>query len=799
MQQQPPPVVSESNIPEVFVLWHPRCEIGQRMASSIYNWLRPGQGLGPEVFYRCHPAPDAHSGGLPLPLPGDTPQGAAGQAVATQSAVAQAEIPVNRRPVNLQIVIILLDDHMVSDYTWRHWLAALARSNPSVRRALFPVALDSTAFNAPGPLNERNYLRPVGVPLTDPPGPAREKALAGAIRSLLKQLTEALCRLLLAPLPEDVTSETGSAGSAAKIAIFLSHAKQDGMTPARRIRDFIYANTQLAAFYDENDIPFGSAFSRVLDASIDSASTAALIAVQSKEYAGRPWCRRELSIFRRPRKEKGANKDFEQWKLHPIVVVNALESGAQTTSIPEIGNATQIRWSTDPIEQEEQIVTIVLRDALLAEFHAALGRSLGANAQQIVINWLPDPTTLLHIPRVRERDWRTPPDEALERAESGQAAVEVLYPGRGLAGLELEILDELFPHVAFHSFDQFSPDSPSSDRKSKYRSRSSTRGLIGFSISFESKPLLARGLGLEHLKELLVRLARPILRSGADLAFAGSWTDREDNFTYDLLKLVSAEQEANSVAGPDTDVPIGRLRNHLAWPQYLEVTPRMEAQWIQCSRIIRITQEMAGIELAAIVPDDEPRGTERYLLNSAIVISHLRRVAVLGTSVPIPGTAESYTVPALTARIVLGGKTKDFSGFLPGIFEEALLTLESGRPLYILGGFGGAGESLANFLLNKAAPELEVSWQESASPRVKTLRTLSDSRPLPNGIRSTADSLSALRERLVLARPALAATLNTGLDDAETRDLLTTCDMGRAVQLVLKGLTQSVKLDLRRT
>ena len=120
----------------------------------------------------------------------------------------------------------------------------------------------------------------------------------------------------------------------------------------------------------------------MLDASIDSASTAALIAVQSKEYAGRPWCRRELSIFRRPRMEKGANKSFEQWKLHPIVVVNALEAGAQTTSIPEIGNATQIRWSTDPIEQEEQIVTTVLRDALLAEFHAALGRSKASNTKK---------------------------------------------------------------------------------------------------------------------------------------------------------------------------------------------------------------------------------------------------------------------------------------------------------------------------------------------------------------------------------------------------------------------------------
>jgi hypothetical protein len=85
-------------------------------------------------------------------------------------------------------------------------------------------------------------------------------------------------------------------------------------------------------------------------------------------------------------------------------------------------------------------VTLVLRDALLAAFHSALGRSLAGDAQRIVINWLPDPTTLLYIPRLRQ------PGE-----------VEVLYPGRGLSGLELDILDESFPLVTFHSFDQVSP------------------------------------------------------------------------------------------------------------------------------------------------------------------------------------------------------------------------------------------------------------------------------------------------------------------------------------------------------
>ncbi|HRP23912.1 hypothetical protein [Thauera sp.] len=41
-----------SLIPEMYVLWHPRCEAGEALATRIYGWLRPGNGLGPQVFYR---------------------------------------------------------------------------------------------------------------------------------------------------------------------------------------------------------------------------------------------------------------------------------------------------------------------------------------------------------------------------------------------------------------------------------------------------------------------------------------------------------------------------------------------------------------------------------------------------------------------------------------------------------------------------------------------------------------------------------------------------------------------------
>ena len=417
-------------IPEVYVLWHPACSLGELLAREIYAWLRPGYGLGPQVFYRSLPAPEAPVGGLPPPLPGES----------RSSALPPAAGGASRG--NTQIVVTLIDENMIADAAWRHWLAGLPKSaDAALGRFVLPVALDGTAFNVPAALRELNFLRPAGLPLPEanPPGP--KAAVEKLVRSLLKQLTEALCRLMLGrgqPPALEPAPAVGAGETNPKVTIFLSHAKTDGTGPARRIRDYIYGQTQLAAFYDENDIPFGSVFGRVLNSSLLGDQTAALVVVQTARYASRPWCRRELSLFRRPIREDAGAAGVERWRMNPTVVVDALEGGAHSTGIPELGNAPVIRWSDQTVEQEEQVVTFVLRDALLSAFHAAVGRTMPNEQDCIVLNWLPDPGTLLQIPRVR----------------AGAEELRVIYPGRGLSGLELAILDELFPRVAFHSFDQ---------------------------------------------------------------------------------------------------------------------------------------------------------------------------------------------------------------------------------------------------------------------------------------------------------------------------------------------------------
>lgn len=331
--------------------------------------------------------------------------------------------------------------------------------------------------------------------------------------------------------------------------------------------------------------------------------------------------------------------------------------------------------------------------------------------------------------------------------------------------------------------------------------------LIAIAISFERDNLLERGLGLDHLKELLVRLTRPLLRQGISLAYGGNWDEQEGNFTYELLRLVSAEKavetEHQMVDGlpgdtaqpPPTARPsAGRLINHCPWPNYLKITPAIEAQWINCCRIVRVTPAMAKIPDAAIIPPtqlDLPPDDKNYpvqaFLHQALCLSTMREMMIEGISFPIPDHEPPESIPPIDARIVLGGKVEGYRGFIPGIFEEALLSLEKRRPLYLLGGFGGATEVLAEALLADPSAALPDALQEVPSP---ALLKDTDGLLASACLRDTSTLLRALREAIHAAQGQLAKALNNGLDEADNRRLLTTRDMREALGLVHKGLAQ---------
>jgi hypothetical protein len=329
---------------------------------------------------------------------------------------------------------------------------------------------------------------------------------------------------------------------------------------------------------------------------------------------------------------------------------------------------------------------------------------------------------------------------------------------------------------------------------SQYRSRGLAGQLIAFSVSYEPENLAARGLGFEHLNELLIRLARPLLRHGADLAYGGNWVESDDNFTYALLRLIAAEQEDTSLGA--SGFQVGRLYNHSAWPHYLRITPRLEAQWINCCRVVRITQELAGIAAADIVPDEDVATDARTPFNAAVTGSAMRRSMMQPMRLPVADAADER-IPPVAARILLGGKVTRYAGFLPGIFEEAMLSLRHKRPTYLLGGFGGASEILARAILAAGTgrpDELTLAWHEANTPGLADLIETSRQQGLPAGLAGIEKSLDDLFALVLQARDD-PATLNTGLEEpAQVRELLTTSNVATAVHLVRTGLAKTNNL-----
>lgn len=119
-----------------------------------------------------------------------------------------------------------------------------------------------------------------------------------------------------------------------------------------------------------------------------------------------------------------------------------------------------------------------------------------------------------------------------------------------------------------------------------------------------------------------------------------------------------------------------------------------------------------SLSKAALDTQRESGGILKVLtVNDAIESLNIRKMELAGQH--LSENMESQRAEELTilrrcitalldpgCRICLGGKTSGFQGKEPGVIEEAKLAIELGKPLYLLGGFGGAtrlwGESNSN-------------------------------------------------------------------------------------------------------
>ena len=262
-----------------------------------------------------------------------------------------------------------------------------------------------------------------------------------------------------------------------------------------------------------------------------------------------------------------------------------------------------------------------------------------------------------------------------------------------------------------------------------------SRHAIAVSIS-ESSDMSMLGLSNEHLIDAFAEISRYVLNSGSRLVYGGDL--RQYGFSELLFEIVARHQPVLDDVGGNVGVT-----NYFAWPVHILMS---------YEKLEESADALVGsAELVCLDLDGKPMTMKkRRKLKSRQPtdvewqkgLTAMRR-RVLGET---------------TARIVLGGRTEQYKGVMPGIGEEALLSLQARQPLFVIGGFGGCARSIAESLgIAKQQTYINSNW-----PAKKAF-----------------DSFSS-------------ADLNNGLTVEDNATLAVTPHIDQAIILILRGLRKVV-------
>jgi hypothetical protein len=200
--------------------------------------------------------------------------------------------------------------------------------------------------------------------------------------------------------------------------------------------------------------------------------------------------------------------------------------------------------------------------------------------------------------------------------------------------------------------------------------------VIGLSIS-ESPDLAWLGFGPPHLGEAMVEIARYLLIAGASLAYGGDL--RPGGFTRQLFEMVRSYRRDSPVSLP--------IANYLAWSVHSEFTDQ---------QVEALEREFDGVgRLVFLDPDGFAVSNEER--RREIKVRRSKAMTLEERAETLTAMRRRMTEEC-AARVIIGGKVKNYSGTMPGVAEEALQTLASRKALYAVGGFGGCTRDLIHAL-----------------------------------------------------------------------------------------------------
>lgn len=527
----------------------------------------------------------------------------------------------------------------------------------------------------------------------------------------------------------------------APVQIFLSHAKvnlsKDNDDPVRATQRACDSEEYpIEKWFDSRNIATGQAFEAAIRAGIRDCSI--MLVFQSDHYGSRPWCKREVVEAKR----LGAH----------IVVVDFLENG-EPRRFPYIGNVPVIRWrsaSNSDVEARRVIERAIL-EALRFKFNYASMKNL-AEPDDIVL---------------------AAPPEAFNLSAYANKKGQFLYPDPPLGREELEILNALDSSRLFTT---------PLTRLASSINLPHAGWRVATSIS-ESDDIESYGLSNRLFLTLSDELHLYLLLAGLKITYGGALKGGHSdgaNFTLRLFEIVrSYSRLAEGVGAPPlTDA----IHNIAPWPLHLTYG---ESEWPLFNGGVASFEK--GERPSLPWPDESifQKQEENWFPPSDTPerrYAWARGLTLMREKV----TAET------NARIVLGGKLSGFFGFLPGVIEEAWMSIQSEKPLFLIGAYGGAAKAFADLFLGVERGEFSDEWCREYVPDFDAVNGLYKSQCIsPVSLEKISVSLKERISDLGLAR-----VLNNGLDSEENIELMLSSSPERISGLILRGIRHVVRNKL---
>lgn len=523
-------------------------------------------------------------------------------------------------------------------------------------------------------------------------------------------------------------------GKDISIKIFLSHAKQDvqGINLASEIRDFI-DKTCFQRFFDTTDIAPCFSFDEEIQNNLKESS---VIAIGSDKYSSRYWCQREILMA----KEEG----------RPIIYVDTLEY-YEDRIFPASVNIPNIHFSHDPSLKDKEVLRILIA-TLLETIRFNYAKELltyyqnqgWINTEAIIFARPPEVDQVVKLLK--------------ERKEKGSSleTLHICYPEPAVYPEEIQWVNYFKKQLTCAKDKNIENEVQVVTPLWSIFGKKHEPQRIGISISdYKEDQFESHNQHIDELRRLSQVIASHLLSRKHTLIYGGDL--RDDGFTQFIL------DEAMIIQNRLKDESV-RVENHLAWPIYLD------------DKVKSFQAKYHGVLYTNyhIIPDNIVKNEKEYLKPNGPENKYIWSRCLT--------EMRAQSIKSSDVRIFAGGKCEGYLGKMPGLLEEFLIALELNKPIYLLGGFGGITQKIADSILNKRIEDqLTEDWQIQNNVEYFSLQKIAS---------KTQHGADYKRiEKIIISKEVEQLVNNTGLNISEYQKLMKTPFIDEAVHLILKGLS----------